>query len=153
MTAVEYPLRELLERAGATLRGRNRADCPSCKGRRTVSYSEEVFCCHHAGCHFRGNNVTLARGLGLLRRLSHGEYQDQRQARKEAEWLAHRIVEKRKARRWGLQARHRQLLSIRLGALERLERNREDGGAWGALALVYRELPQLQQELERLESQ
>jgi hypothetical protein len=87
-----------------------------------------------------------------LRRLSPGEYQAGRQAREEAERLAHRIVEKRKARRWDLQARHRQLLSIMLGALQRLERNREDGGAWDALALVYRELPQLQQELERLES-
>ena len=141
MIAVDYPMRELLERAGATLRGRNRADCPSCKGRRTVSYSEEVFYCHHARCDFKGNGVTLARGLGLLRRLSPGEYASQRQTREEAERLARRIVEKRNARRSDLQARHRQLLSIRLGALQRLEGNREDGDAWGALAHVYRKLP------------
>jgi recombinational DNA repair protein (RecF pathway) len=146
------PMSELLERAGCALRGHNRADCAKCKGKRTVSYRDDVFCCHHAGCGFKGNRVALARDLGLLRRLSPFEYQAQRQAREEAERLAHRIVEKRKARRSDLEARHRQLLSIRLGALQRLERSREDGGAWDALALVYRELPQLEQELERLES-
>jgi hypothetical protein len=155
MTAMtlEYSLSELLERAGCALRGHNRADCAKCKGRRTVSYSDEVFCCHHAGCDFRGNRITLAKGLGLLRPLSPGEYQALRQTREEAERLARYIVEKRKARRWGVQARHRQLLSIKLGARERLKRNSEDEHAWGALALAYRELPQVQQELDRFESQ
>ena len=146
-------MRELLELAGCTLRGRNRADCGKCKGRRTISYSDEVFCCHHAGCDFQGNRITLAKGLGLLRRLSPREYQAQRQAREEAGRLAHIIVAKRKARRWGLQARHQQLVAIRSGAIERLEHNRDDQDAWGALALVYRELPQVRQELDRLESQ
>src|ERR1035437_9364868 len=119
--ALERSMPELLARAGCALRGHNRADCAKCKGKRTVSYNDEVFCCHHAGCDFKGNRIVLARELGLLRRLSPGEYEAQRQAREEAERLAHRIVEKRKARCWDLQARHRQLLSIRLGTLERLE--------------------------------
>ena len=152
-TALEYSMPELLERAGCPLRGRNRADCARCKGWRTVSYNDQVFCCHHAGCDFKGNRITIAKELSLLRRLPPGEVRALRRAREEAERLARIIVAKRKARRWALQAQHQRLVGIRLGAIERLEHDREDSDAWGALAFVYRELPEVQQELDRLESQ
>ena len=50
MASLEYSLPDLLERAGCTLRSRNRADCPQCGGRRTLSFTEELFCCHHVAC-------------------------------------------------------------------------------------------------------
>lgn len=151
MTAVEIPLPELLERAGATLRARNRADCPKCKGRRTVSFNAEVFCCHHVGCDFKGNCVTLGKELGLLRRLSPGEYERKRREREGAEQLARLIVAKRRERRGELEARHRQLLGIKLGALERLEHDRNCDLAWAALQIAYFELPLVQEALDGLE--
>ena len=149
--ALELSLPELLICAGATLRGRNRADCPRCKARRTVSYNGEVFCCHHVGCDFRGNSVTLAKELGLLRRLSPAEYERQHLESEEAERLARFLVAKRRERRWQLQARHRQLLGIKVAAIERLERDPDDESAWAALALVYRQLPDVQDALENLD--
>jgi hypothetical protein len=150
MSAPELSMPELLARAGAMLRGRNRADCPRCGARRTISYTEEVFCCHHAGCEFKGNTVTLAKELGLLRRLSPAEYERMRREGEETERLARFLVAKRRERRWELQARYRQLLGIKLRALEVLERDPDDESAWGALALVYRELPAVQQALDGL---
>ena len=57
---------ELLEVAGARLRGPKRADCPRCGGKRTVSFTDETFFCHHADCGWSGNTVTLARELGAM---------------------------------------------------------------------------------------
>jgi hypothetical protein len=58
------PLAGLLERAGFRVRGR-RADCIHCDGhsRLTVSFNDEVYCCHRCGR--AGNARTLARELGL----------------------------------------------------------------------------------------
>jgi hypothetical protein len=61
-------------------------------------------------------------------------------------------VAKRRERRRQLEAQHRQLLGIKLGAIERLEHERSDECAWAALSVVYRDLPTVQAELDRLES-
>lgn len=51
----------VLERAGATIRGR-RADCPACGGRQTVALDAQkgLYCCHRYGCEFRGSVRRLA---------------------------------------------------------------------------------------------
>ena len=56
-------LTELLETAGAHLRGPKRADCPQCGGKRTVSFTAETYFCHHADCGWSGNTVMLVREL------------------------------------------------------------------------------------------
>jgi len=62
---------ELLEVAGARLRGSKRADCPRCGGRRTIAFTDEAFFCHHSDCGWSGNTVTLARELrAMLPRVS-----------------------------------------------------------------------------------
>jgi ribosomal protein L37AE/L43A len=61
----QLDLHDSLQRAGARLASRGRADCPRCGKKRTVSYTGEVFFCHHADCKFKGNTFTLAKELGL----------------------------------------------------------------------------------------
>ena len=53
MPETVHNLPELLVQAGAQLRGPKRADCPRCEGRRTISYTDEVFNCHK--CAWAGN--------------------------------------------------------------------------------------------------
>lgn len=150
-TITSYPIPDLLERAGARLRGRNRADCPLCGGQRTVSYSDELYCCHHAGCDFRGNIVTLVKRLGLARRFSRGEalahQRDRDEARAAAEYARQRI----KAERHALYEAHRSLLTIRGQAEQRLRKAPDDALAWGALACVNARLPQVKASLAILE--
>jgi hypothetical protein len=57
-------LASLLDRAGFHIRGR-RADCIHCEGhaRLTVSFTEEVACCHR--CKWTANARTLSRELGI----------------------------------------------------------------------------------------
>lgn len=61
-----FSMRELLERAGFRLRGRNRADCIHCSGHAvaTVGFSDEVMHCFRCGA--KANIFTLAKQLGLL---------------------------------------------------------------------------------------
>src|SRR5207249_4584058 len=148
VAALDYAMPELLERAGCTLRGRNRGDCPRCGGRRTVSYTEEVFCCHHAGCDFQGNAFQLARQLGLVRRLSPAEAHEQRERRDRARALAGECARKLRARRQELYRAHRELLSIRAEAHE----GERSETVWDALARVYTELRRVRAELLILES-
>ena len=150
--AVNYPLSELLTRAGCTLRGRNRGDCPRCGGRRTVSYTEEVFCCHHAGCDFRGNTFQLARQLGLARRLPPAEARELRDRRERARTLAEECARKLRARRQELYQAHRELLSIRTEVHEGWCCESANEAAWDALARVYTELPRVRAELLILET-
>ena len=89
---IQYDVPELLRRAGVTLRSRNRADCPKCGKRRTVSYATEVFYCHHTGCNFQGNIITLARELGLLKPLSPHEAQELRRMREHARRAAEEVL-------------------------------------------------------------
>jgi hypothetical protein len=58
-------LRDLLERSGFKIRGRNRADCVHCEGgsRGVVSFNSDVWHCFRCGR--AGNTRTLARALGL----------------------------------------------------------------------------------------
>src|SRR5207302_5098620 len=94
-----YTVPELLERSGTRLIGRNRADCPHCGGRRTVSFTTELYCCHHAGCMFQGNALTLAKELGLAKPLSRLERQAlavvQREAQEAASWLLAKLRTRR----------------------------------------------------------
>ena len=120
-----YELPDLLVRAGATLRGNNRADCPRCRKRRTISHTEEVFNCHEATCDFKGNAVTLARELGLLNPLPPREAEELRRTRERARRAAEEVSYRLRERRLTLQEEHRQLLNIYYGGQERLKRDRD----------------------------
>lgn len=150
--AVPYDLPGLLVQAGARLVGRDRADCPKCGGKRTLAYRGEVFFCHHIGCGFKGNVWTLAKSLGLARRLTPEEaraFQAARQdSRRATDWLLNRIQE----RRLELCRGYRSLLSIRDGASQRLKHSPDHETAWSGLELFYREWPPVCAELALLES-
>ena len=143
-------LTDLLTRAGARIRGRNRADCPRCKRQRAVSFDESkaVFHCHGAGCNFSGGSGTLARELGLGRRLSPAEYREAIDNRQRADRAARLLYDRVQAWRFEFLAR--------LRSLGRLELQAHEAGAdhpatWDALALVYREQPAILAELAILE--
>jgi hypothetical protein len=152
MTATEFELAELLERAGARLVSDRRADCPKCGGRRTVSYLQEVFCCHRAGCDFKGSALTLARELGLAKHLSAEERRAlacvRAQAQQAAAWLAAKL----RTRRFELYDSHQGLLSILFGTSARLRRDMSDEIAWAGLAYAYPRLDPVRAELAVLES-
>ena len=147
----QYDVPELLTRAGATLRGRNRADCPRCGKRRTVSYATEVFHCHHTGCNFRGNTITLARELGLLKRLSAKEAQELKVEREQALTAAQWAIERVRERRQELYQFHRDLLDVYYGSVTRLIKNRQDEIGWSCLAYFYEQIPVVRWELTLLE--
>lgn len=151
VTNADFIVPELLERMGARLGGRNRADCPHCKGKRTVSFTPEVFNCHHAGCDFRGNAYTLAKCLGLARTLSRDEEREWAERRSRARRLAHQIAVTIKARRIELSETHRRLVRFHDVASAWLRENQDDEIGWSALAHVYRLLPSVRAELTILE--
>lgn len=79
-------LTDLLKLAGARLRSAKRADCLRCGGRRTIAFTDETFYCHHAGCGWSGNAITLARELGAqIKRPSGEDITRQRLVRAEAD--------------------------------------------------------------------
>ena len=119
----QYEMSELLRQAGATLRGRNRADCPRCAKKRTISYATEVFTCHEGTCDFRGNVVTLAMELGLLKPLPPREAEQLRRTRERARQAAEEVSCRLREHRLVLQEEHRQLLDVLYGGQERLKRN------------------------------
>jgi hypothetical protein len=150
-TGQEFAVTDLLERAGARLRGRGRADCPWCKRSRSVSFDDTrgVYHCHGAGCDFSGGVAKLAQQLGLARRLSSAQYRELRQNREHGDRSARALYQRVRARRLELLER--------LRGLRRIELRAHDAGidhpaTWGALALVYRELPALLAELALLEN-
>jgi len=143
IAAAQYEVGALLEKAGAHPRG-NRHDCPKCGGRRTVSHTEELFYCHK--CQWRGNAVTLAKELGIYKRLPSAEYVRLQRERERAHEAARRLATTVHARRLDL------LDSLR--ELNRLEARVQicTPKVWGALALVYRERPVILAELTILEN-
>ena len=147
----QFDMVGLLERAGAKLRGRGRADCPRCGAKRTISYNRTLFKCHHAGCGFQGSIHTLAKELGLARPLSAAERQELCQRLQCAQEAAGQALGRVRSRRFELYEAHRSLLSILFGASERLKQNPEDERAWAALAYIDRELPKIRAELGILE--
>jgi hypothetical protein len=147
----ELALTELLSRAGARIRGRGRADCPRCKRHRTVSFDESksVYYCHGAACDFSGSYATLARELGLARRLTAAEYRELRENRERADRGARDLYERVRARRFELLECVRRLGQLELSAHQA---GADHPATWGALALVYRERPALLAELAILEN-
>ena len=120
----QYDVPTLLVRAGATLRSKGRADCPRCGKRRTISHTEEVFNCHESTCDFKGNTVTLARELGLLKPPPPREAEELRRTRERARRAAEEVSYRLRECRLTLQEEHRQLLDIYYGGQERLKRDR-----------------------------
>ena len=147
-TPVEHDLTELLQRAGAEIRGRNRADCPRCGGKRTVSYTEEVFCCHHAGCDFRGKAFTLAKALGLARSFSPAERRNFARQKRQAQVAAEHLYQCVRSRRRKLNPVHRDCLDMICTAHEC---GPDSEASWDALATAYKSLPEIRAELMALE--
>ncbi|HUZ47879.1 MAG TPA: hypothetical protein VMW54_14685 [Terriglobia bacterium] len=145
--AVQSDITELLAQAGARIRGRNRADCPECKRFRAVSYTEDTFFCH--GCGWTGNAVTLAKELGIYRRIPSAEYRELCQNRERTREASRRLFYASKASQLELQARLRELGRDELLAHEQ---GADDPKAWDTLASVYADRPSIEQKLDLLES-
>ena len=150
-TVIRYDLLDLLQKAGARIRGRNRAHCPRCKRSRSVSFDESrgVYHCHGQGCDFSGGAGTLARELGLARPLSPGERQRLHREWERADRAARALYERVKARRFELLEELRGLGRAELGAHGA---GMNHPATWGALALVYRRRPAILAELAILEN-
>ena len=146
-----FALADLLTRTGARIRGRGRADCPRCKRQRAVSFDEAraVYHCHGAGCDFSGGAGTLARELGLARRVSRAEYREARENWERADRAARALYGRVQARRFDLLEHLRGLGRLELAAHRA---GADHPATWDALALVYRESPVLLAELEILEN-
>ena len=141
-----YSIPELLQKAGATLRGR-RSSCPRCQGQRTVSFNDEVYFCHHAGCDFSGNNFQLAKALGLGWYVSPEEVRERRRARKAAQVVAARI----KSETFSLRVQHHELLDIQSAAEERLKADPNDAVGRDMKSFAERERLEVLAELALLE--
>jgi ribosomal protein L37AE/L43A len=150
--AVEFPLVALLERAGATLRSRNRADCPRCGGKRTISHTDEVFYCHHAGCESAGTAFTLAKELGLAPERSADKRRQSAQLRRRAQEKAGLVCQRVKTRRWKLYDTHQNLLTIWTNAREALRENPENSTARAGLAFAQSKLDEVRAGLLLLEN-
>lgn len=151
------PLKDLLERAGFTVRARNRATCAYCTGgdRMTVSFNEEVAHCFR--CQWKTGRYLLARELGIISKdLTPAERlelaREQRQLKRTE--LLRKSFEKWKNRKernlldelYGLQFRARfarQVLAIY---------NQEEL-AWCALGQLYHRENSLMEELDYLKDQ
>lgn len=150
-TVRAFSLVELLAMAGALIRGRNRADCPWCKRKRTVSFdaSRGVYHCHGEGCAFSGGIGTLARELGLARSLSPAEREQLRRQHERADHAARTLLHHVQARRFDLLRRLRALGRAELAAHQA---GADQPTAWDLLARVYRERPHILTELMVLEN-
>jgi hypothetical protein len=150
-TALQSDIEELLAQL-TRIRSHNRADCPDCKRFRAVSFDEakRVYHCHGAGCAFSGGIATLRQRLGIRREwLPRSGYLRQQQERERAQVAAERLA--------AAVNRHRMELLTILRELNRREALARDAvpdhpAAWGALALVYRERPNVLAELAILEN-
>jgi hypothetical protein len=148
--AMGTELLDLLEQAGTIVHSR-RGDCPRCKRRRSVSIDPEqgLFMCHGFNCDFHGNIKTLQRWLGIEREwLPRGEYIRRRGQERRADAMAPHLYSR-------LQSRRLELLN-ELRAFDRLEMKAHEAGpdhpaTWGALAVVYRQRPEVEAALDWLE--
>jgi hypothetical protein len=136
-TAIEYDLVDLLQQAGARIHGR-RADCPWCGGRRTISHADEVYYCHR--CEAKGNRFTLARELGLAKRLSPKEVQGYHRIREESKEAAEWAYEKFRSQRLDAAEKCRSFARLVDRASERLKLDPGDKLAWERLAFAYPQL-------------
>jgi len=142
---VQYEIGALLEQAGARPRG-NRHDCPKCRGVRTVTHTPVCFYCHK--CQWKGNAFTLAKELGVYRRIPPGEYCELQRRRGRAHEAALRLY---------AVVRFRQLeLREVLREFGRLESAAHDAGAadlkaWEVLSRIYTQRPGIEAELSALE--
>lgn len=147
VTTVEYDLADLLRRVGARVRGK-RADCPWCRGRRTISHTDQVYFCHRCGA--KGNAFTLARDLGLAPRLSPADARAFCLERERAEAAANAFLALVQKARFGLDTLHIALLNLGDRVHERLKANHEDETAWDVLAYLHAELPRIRAQLTLL---
>jgi len=152
--ATQYDIGDLLEQAGARPRG-NRHDCPKCGGYRTVTHSDEAFYCHR--CNWKGNTITLAKGLGLYRRLPLAEYRELRRKRERAHETAVWLYERVRARRLELSELLRELGRLELlahedGWMELAFDEEVSESAWQSLETVYHNRPGIEAELDFLET-
>lgn len=148
---IQYDVLELLRRAGATIRSRNRADCPRCGKRRAVSYATQVFHCHHTGCNFQGNAITLARDLGLLKPLSSRDAEKLKRTRDLARYAAEELSFRLRERRLPLQEEHRRMLDILHGGEARLKRDQDPKIGQAIIAYAKRQLRKIRAQLAILE--
>jgi len=149
-TEPQSNIAELLERAGARSRGK-RFDCPDCGARGAVSVNEskQLFCCHHFGCEFHGGVGTLQRRLGIEReRLPRAEYLQRRKTHQRACAAALSLYSKAHQRQLELREQLRELGRAELVAHEAGPVTAD----WDSLARVYRERPEVEQELDVLEN-
>jgi hypothetical protein len=142
----QHDLPALLEQSGARARG-NRHDCPKCGGRRTVTHTAECFYCHR--CQWCGNVITLAKELGVYKRLTSAQSRELRHNRERADRAARHLYERVKARRFELLDR----LHV-LGGLESKAQGLgpDNPQTWNALSEVYAERPVILAELTIFEN-
>jgi ribosomal protein L37AE/L43A len=149
-TAVEYEVSDLLRRTGAVppRYGRGKWTCPRCQRTAlSVNQSSGLFNCFHAGCDFRGNAFTLARELGLTKRLSSAEARALRLEKEQAERASSAFSAQVRAARFGLAALHIELLNLRGQAQARLKVNSDNEAAWEVLAYIHSQLPRVRAAL------
>lgn len=141
-----YEVGPLLEQAGARPRG-NRHDCPKCGGLRTITHTDECFFCHK--CQWKGNAITLAKELGIYRRLPSAEYKALRWKRRRGHDAARRLYAAARTCQLDLREEFRYL-----GQLEDEAHKAGPNSpmAWDMLAEVYAKRPAIEAELEILES-
>jgi hypothetical protein len=151
MLAAQYHLPNLLERAGARIRRRGRADCPKCKRQRAVSFDETkgVYHCHGQGCDFSGGSAKLAHEQGLYERLTQGQYRELRRERERADRAARMLYERIKVRRFELLDRLQTLSGLESTAQGLGPENPE---TWDALNTVYAKRPVILAELAIIEN-
>lgn len=139
-------LSALLEQTGARPRG-NRHDCPKCGGFRTITHTDECFFCHK--CQWKGNGVTLARELGIYRRIPLAEYREQSRKRERAHEAALRLYQKTHSRQLEL---HERLRKHGRAELVAHDAGPDAPNTWEILSFVYDEMPRIEAELDILES-
>ena len=91
-TATQFDIGALLEMDGNRPRT-NRHDCRRCGGIRTITRTNEFFYCHK--CHWTGSTITLAKQLGVCRRLSSAEYHELQRSQE----LAHEAERNKEGRK------------------------------------------------------
>jgi hypothetical protein len=116
-----------------------------------VSFDESkaVYHCHGAACDFSGGAGSLARELGLARRLSPAEYREARQNRRLADRAARVLYERVQTRRFDILGRVRTWGQVEVAAHKA---GTDHPATWDALTRVYRERPALLAEIEILEN-